>query len=394
MKAKEETRAGRTLVIFFTRKTPHVVGDDHEGWIERYMQPTLFREFGPRKRLVYYEENGSGTKWHINGTFTRHLKERCRLVFAWEGKYHTNDRDVVPLVRLAKTAERVCLLHHLHVNPQTSRSEESLFSGCRVAGVAEYQHLKGSELYRYVTEGCLGAGTEKQYDRALQYLMKAIPRHAAERIPASLTSIKHDIAHIWLALDVDLQGIAMDAAKAACAGGDGGVGYVTAVMEDVTKSAGWYAAKLAKLRAALVGEGDSYARAAFGLIKGRLADVESIWRLLVELSGMKRKDEKAGWWAREAEVGDEVVNVVPDADSPIARFMVLLDSKLGRKEYIRNDVGEVLDFFANWKGKDGEGWKVKVDGREEVIKDFHKWFCLLDETLDRIRTIITEGGKK
>jgi len=210
-----------------------------------------------------------------------------------------------------------------------------------------------------------------------------------ERIPA-LSSLKHKIAHLFLSLDIDLQGIA-DVKK------DDKVNYLGDVLRgDVLKEKPdtYYRQKLADLQFMVTGEdfangkeleckepvSGGFVTSALtsedllnnktvsAVIKDKMDNVNAVkneWPTLLQLCGLN-KDGK----------------ISADPGSEIFKYMCLLDCKVKKRKENKtidmSDIEAILELF------ESKSWEVK-GAEPNPIRSFHDWFCALDDCLERIR---------
>ena len=113
------------------------------------------------------------------------------------------------------------------------------------------------------------------------------------------------------------------------------------------------------------------------LIKDHKARLEKEWKTLLNLCGLRLKEERENLFDPDSlELND---------NSPIFQFMSLLDKRICDKKY--DEISEILEFFARLNM--GNGWKIKVKENKEVsIDSFHIWFSLLEETLGDLVNIL------
>lgn len=258
----------------------------------------------------------------------------------------------------------------------------------------EFIHEKSDPIYptlkqmvqTYVTTK--GNGTTLNLAEIFDQLCRKIALHYA--IP-SFSDLKHSIAHLFLAMDVDLQEIEVrDKGDA--------IDYLRNVLK--RRMTTYYRQKLADLqfRVAKVTKGEekpllecdgkaSCRPARPTLSESNLPDGKTIvdliseekrsphsvillWITLIALSGLKLEHSNRPF-----------ENVNPDTDSRIFKLMCLMDCKIDKKNNLgEKDVHDVTDFFA-------EGWTV--DGvSPPTIKCFNDWFCALDDCIDKLRNMI------
>lgn len=224
--------------------------------------------------------------------------------------------------------------------------------------------------------------------------------------------LKHRIAHLWLPLDIDLQGIMEcwndESKDAACK-------YLEDVLEDKrdkTKDQNniltyaYYRQKLADLQYIITSS-------EFGIQGSELNDpcskdatpvscskevkefmngkesvlelieklkkemnenkIEELKQTLIALAGLKTNNEPQG------------TKHEPNPNSPILKFMCLMDCKIKEKRY--NNVEEILNFFQHHKFLDEKGNERQfcMGNIEKPIESFHDWFCALDDCLKNLR---------
>ena len=224
-------------------------------------------------------------------------------------------------------------------------------------------------------------------------------------IISSISVLKHRIAHLFLSMDVDLQGIGVLRNQMAKGEIQNVINTLEAYLRDVlnNKEKAYYRQRLADLQflVAKVSVGGeepflecdgepsggpvrpapesnlSDDKAIVGLIpeeKRNNDRVVSLWNTLIALSGLKPENRKKPF-----------ENINPDTNSEIFKFMCLMDCKIEKKNIREEDVNHVVDFFAKIKG--GKGWTVK-GANPSPIKCFNDWFCALDDCLEKLRKVI------
>ena len=204
--------------------------------------------------------------------------------------------------------------------------------------------------------------------------------------------LKHQIAHLFLPLDIDLQGI-YEVSKQSK---DEAVKYLKEVLENKNKNKTFYRQKLADLQfmvAKVEGE------VATSLTENDLPDKESIldllpedktivkeeWEMLLKLSGLGLKENKNNLFNKE----DLEVKV----DSGIFVFMKLLDDKIGKyckdeKSININDVNEILDAEPLKKLLEEIGF------HSFSLNPFSHWYNFLNSYLDKLREKIVKEEEK
>ena len=214
--------------------------------------------------------------------------------------------------------------------------------------------------------------------------------------------IKHRVAHLWLPLDIDLQGIQEVRNGKSEVGGkkpeERAVEYLKEVLQDKNGDIPqYYRQKLAKLQYAAAGERVDFSEAN-GSIKCKngeieecnpvspqgtenlLGDDKSIYDLILE-SKKKTDILRSQEWTNlltlcglEKDGTGNDFRPIGFQRSPILYFMCLMDGMISNPG--SRDVTEVLDPFDNWEVK---------NANPERIKSFHDWFCALDDCLDKLR---------
>jgi len=264
-----------------------------------------------------------------------------------------------------------------------------------------FQHGSSSEIYE-----CL----EKKYGENIYQSL--LEKGLKKNLIKLFTLLKHRIAHLWLPLDIDIQGIVEcwnDGRKdAACK-------YLEDVLEDKkdkkkdqnnNPTYAYYRQKLADLQYIVTG-------LEFGIQDSDLNDpcskdakpvdcseevkefmngkesvleliekvkkekneneIEELKQTLLALAGLKTNNEPQG------------TKHEPNLNSPILKFMCLMDCKIKEKRY--NNVEEILNFFQHHKFLDEKGNEMQfcMGNIEIPIESFHDWFYVLDNCLENFR---------
>jgi hypothetical protein len=237
---------------------------------------------------------------------------------------------------------------------------------------------------------------------AIKYFDKLSDLIKKKPIVSNFSLLKHRIAHLFLPLDIDLQGIGeVEGKKVKIKENnkeiekDAQVAYLEEVLKAKNKN---YKQKLADLWYSVTGRDFDRKvndceipkaqedwkklvnenKAIIDLIKesGKQNKVKDLWEILLNLCGINYDSGSSQY---------SVIN------SPILGFMCLMDKKIGKDMIEKGDVEEILNYFS--KLNDKKGWKVK-GANPEVIKSFHDWFCALMDCLDKIRKRLKdEQGK-
>ncbi|MGQ9847246.1 MAG: hypothetical protein ACUVQP_07075, partial [Bacteroidales bacterium] len=196
-------------------------------------------------------------------------------------------------------------------------------------------------------------------------------KELAVRPLQSFLLLKHRIVHLFLPLDIDLQGIAEVKEK----NNEKVVAYLKEVLEEHKNNQNYYQQKLADLwyMVARKENGKSEKKllangqAIIDLISEQLKksevkdqqqDCKGDWKELLKHCGLKYN-------------GDDPLDpskIQPDENSEIFKFMCKLD------ECVTNQKCDNIDEI------------LKFDKTSEIF--FHKWFCALDECLDKLRDIL------
>lgn len=221
-----------------------------------------------------------------------------------------------------------------------------------------------------------------------------------------LSVLKHRVAHLFLSIDVDLQGIGAltgQRKREMKETQNTPEDYLKDVLEG--KNGDYYRQKLADLQfmVAKVNMGEekpsincngkasgNLAKAGIseenlpggkfilGLIPEEKRDDENIMSLsqcLLILSGLTFEDNR-----------NLFKNITSGHKSPIFKFMCLMDCEIDKKDNIgEEDVNDVMDFFAKIEG--GKVWTVK-GANPSPINSFNDWFCALVDCLENLRKVI------
>ena len=223
----------------------------------------------------------------------------------------------------------------------------------------------------------------------------------------AFSSLKHRIAHLFLSMDVDLQGIGVLRKQVAEGVIQNATNTPEAYLRDVldNKEKTYYRQRLAGLQflVANVSGGKKKpflecdgepsgeptrptlsesnlpdGKAMVDLIleeKRNNGSVELLWSTLIALSGLKPEDPNKPF-----------ENINPDTNSRIFKFMCLMDCKIDKKNNIsEDDVNDGMDFFLKIEGDNG--WTVE-GANPSPIKCFNDWFCALDDCIEKFRNMI------
>ena len=258
----------------------------------------------------------------------------------------------------------------------------------------EYIHEPFHPIYKGLSDILTHSGLSdllpyfKEYDRST--------------LPKRFSTLEHRIAHLWLPLDIDLQGIQeVRSGKSEVRGQSPeeiAVEYLKEVLEDKNgDTPQYYRQKLAKLQYSIAGEYVDFSQADGSIecenskikecspVKPQdkanlLIDNKSIYDLILE-SEKKTDILRSQEWTNlltlcglEKDGTGKDLKPIEFHHSPILYFMCLMDCMISNPG--SRDVTKVLDPFDNREVK---------DVNPERIKSFHDWFCALDDCLDKLR---------
>ena len=189
-----------------------------------------------------------------------------------------------------------------------------------------------------------------------------------------LSSLKHSIAHCFLAMDIDLQviGESDEAAE----------DHLRSVTKG--KGHGYYRCNLNHARCLAVGGQWC------SLATGRSPE-GSILSILMEVYDAENRGHERAWqdFPREWYLICEYLGVDrsepfgEDKASPIVGFMGLLDGIIEAEAITHEAVSSVLDYFET------KTWEIeKSDNVTIRIRTVHQWFSELNDTIAALRTAI------
>lgn len=229
----------------------------------------------------------------------------------------------------------------------------------------------------------------------LEKLKEAIKKGEKGIIKKTISLLKHRIAHLWLALDIDLQGI-----QEVSSHRKGGVKFLQDVLRikiqrdkngrpidnkgNVVEQAKaaldthHYRRKLA----------DLWWMLSHKIFNGEFAPSENKVQMLVEGNAIidliggesRRKERVQEAWNQVVQTcglsyrNDSLFNIEGyDRNSSIFKYMSLLDEKIKKKTIDKTDLKEVMEFPRKGFGE---------------FKSFRDWFSSLDDSLDKLRDVI------
>lgn len=216
----------------------------------------------------------------------------------------------------------------------------------------------------------------KTYENAKEKLLVLI---GPERTTTEQLSLrKHQIAHLFLPIDMDLQGIKevmiRENNNENVQTGKGSVDYLKEVLENKDKE---YFQILIDLRFMVAGnklndvEGSSNRQidltkkeSILDLIKDKKDTIKDKWNELLMLCGLN----------------EEQGSINLNKNSIIYKFMKMMDNIVKKQNEVKDNkqVDEILEFFK------------KDEHQTHEFKSFHDWFCALDNCLDKIREAVKE----
>jgi len=258
----------------------------------------------------------------------------------------------------------------------------------QISFIEEYSSVMAGDVYEKIKQLCRSCRThEKNSDKLVEELWEYFSKEKKiKEYIKKFSLLKHRIAHLFLPLDIDLQGIneVEDAKK---------IEYLKEILNEKKGKPHYYRQKLADLWYSVTGEDFDGKVNDCGIPKA-----QEDWKKLVNenkaiidlIKESEKQDKVKDLW----EILLNLCGIKYDSDSfdktkysaPIFGFMCLMDKKIRKNTIEKGDVEEILNYFK-------EGWKVK-GANPEIIKSFHDWFCALDNCLDKIRKgLKDEQGK-
>lgn len=243
---------------------------------------------------------------------------------------------------------------------------------------------------------------QAKIQEAIEFLEKKTKEESKQELIRNFSLLKHRIAHLFLPMDIDLQGIEeVKNQEVTHQEQDGtSIKYLAKVLKEkrggpeVNGSLCHYRRKLADLSwmVAKFKEKSSKFENDNPCIKDRQylvppsSELETqITESILELvdkdadkrtPGQREKIEKLKMLLLEL-IGLEpnTSSLKSQSSSPIFQFMCLLDC--GIKEQRYDNVEQILAYFS-------KGWEVP-GANPNPLKSFHDWFCAIHDCLDRLR---------
>ena len=223
-----------------------------------------------------------------------------------------------------------------------------------------------------------------------------------------LSILKHRISHLFMPLDIDLQGIKEVKEKQSS---DKAVEYLKDVLKSKKGDTEFYRRKLADLQFIVVKVCKNNKQPKLNcnstpsdeeLVKPKIKEndlpdkksildlipekkreiVKTDWENLLNLSGLGLKANKSNQFDQNL--------LEPKFDSPIFGFMRLLDCKIEKyssdpSSININDVNDVLNF---------KPLRKLLENLPSLGLSFHDWLVALDESLDKLRKKIANEEEK
>lgn len=225
----------------------------------------------------------------------------------------------------------------------------------------------------------LGKGNENQFNQILSNnkFKTSAPFSDFKKVffenPVEVFSfLKHKIAHLFLSIDMDLQGIAevkmREKKNKSILNGKGSKDYLKEVLED-KKDETYYTKLLGDLQFMIAGcKLDK--KVTKNIKDDYLPEKKSVLDLIDD-----KKDtikEKKGELMKLCGLVEKDGGISSNKDSIICKFMEMMGKKASKNEIDNKDVNDILEFFKKAEIKQG-------------INSFHDWFCALDNCLEKIR---------
>jgi hypothetical protein len=268
----------------------------------------------------------------------------------------------------------------------------------KVAYICDFHHI---DEYKEFTDALIkfldliNKNNTREAIKKCEEIKKLIEKFSKQTIK-NFSLLKHRIAHLFLPLDIDLQGI-YEVSKQSK---DEAVKYLKEVLENKNKNPTFYRQKLADLQfmvAKVKGVGGTSLtendlpdnKSILDLLPDLLPEDKTIvkeeWEMLLKLSGLGLKENKNNLFNKE----DLEVKV----DSGIFVFMKLLDDKIGKyckdeKSININDVNEILDAEPLKKLLEEIGF------HSFSLNPFSHWYNFLNSYLDKLREKIVKEEEK
>lgn len=231
------------------------------------------------------------------------------------------------------------------------------------ANISTFQHgVKGDKIYELIKEFVHKFDFES-FDRLCEIIKK-------KQIIPSFSLLKHRIAHLFLPMDIDLQGIQelyeyqSEAVKEKYEtkrdAYDTTVKYLQKLLQEKKNQKDYYQKKLADLWF-LVTKGSNFGIEA-NLNGNSLADGKAICDLIPN----EKKESTKSEWQRLLTLCD---------NASIMAFMELMDKKIQNQNNVKiEDVKQILDFPV-----------LSQTDNKYPSRNFHSWFCALDDVLEKLR---------
>jgi hypothetical protein len=210
----------------------------------------------------------------------------------------------------------------------------------------EYMHVFGNEsiVWDSFSKICFAIETKNANEFIDNYL--AIIDGIQRSVPKLFSILKHRIAHLFLSMDVDFQGIDEIKSKPAKA-----LEYLKAVLESHKNDSNYYQAKIKKLKE-YVKEGK---KSILQVLDDNVSRSDIDLTLLLTLCGLNDEQE-----------------------NHIKGYVDKLDKMLTKDSLDEKDIKIVIEPFGE------SGWNLK-GAEPSKIKSFHDWFSVLMNVLEKLQ---------
>ena len=415
-----------SLVLFFTKVNTeeHPDKEDAEGTITGFLENILknkktLKDIFKSEKAIFFLENGKTRQIQLEPKLE--VRMLCKLVLLWDCSSENYSAELKrQLQQLFTQADDVFLALHDRSSEKENQKnyiEKELGNfNKNIACTGEYEHVSTDDIYDALSKVLDSLKSKKfnEYNGYLESLVEAIKKNLIK--PFSL--LKHRIAHLWLPLDIDLQGIKeVMSSEFGVQSSEEKKKRAEDYLKDVLtgKDGQFYRQKLADLQYMVAGEHVDFS-GANGNIKcengeinecnpvepqdkeNLFADDKSIYDLILEsdkkdvidskewqvlklLSELEKIDEKAD----EKNPTNKIYKPIDYKNSPILQFMCYLDClivkcKKGEIEAPENLFTKEKELFETLNSK------LTTRNPKLEISDFHNWFCALDDYLYRLRS--------
>lgn len=293
------------------------------------------------------------------------------------------------------------------------KKKDTKISNIQIAFIENYSSaMIRKDIYKKIETLCRSCGAQvNNSDDLIKELWEYFSKEKKnEENVKPFSLLKHRIAHLFLPLDIDLQGI--KEVKKSEARGQKQDGTSVRYLEDVLKDKepAYYRKKLADLWFIIAGGKVDFSKAngALECKNGKITQCEPVPLTdedkqnlladgmsildLIEKSEKKEEIKKSNEWENLLElaglknVNDNKYEPKKFGESPILKFMCELDSRITDQKY--DEIDKILKF--------DELDKMLASDFSHLTSDisFHRWFCALDECLDKLRSELKEDKNR